>query len=82
MFPGDPVPIHEVFDDGVESVMRAAGGDGERGHPVAVRLLEIRIRPDLHRRVDEDVGMVLFQNGMKAAVLHSQTITRVISSLS
>ncbi len=70
VLPREAVPFHEVHDDLVESVMRTAGGDGVGGDAVAVRLFEVGVGPDLHRGVDEDVGMVPLENGMKAAVLH------------
>jgi hypothetical protein len=83
VLPREAMPLHEVLDDVVESVMRTAGGDCIGGDAVAVGLVELRVAPDLHRGVDEEEGRVSIENAMKSAVLHvvNDTTSPVIDSV-
>ena len=69
---GQEVPLlSKAYTDGeiVEGELVVEGmPDPVRMMAVPVRDGEVGVGPNLHARVDEDVGMIAFQNRMKAAV--------------
>jgi hypothetical protein len=61
------MPEHQSFKGLVKGKMGVPGRDRVSRDPVPVSVLEFRVGPDLHAGVDEDIGMILLQNGMNAS---------------
>ncbi len=57
---------HDRFEGLAHGVARVHGGDIAAGRAVAVGDLELRIGPDLHARIDEQIGLFPLEDGVEA----------------
>ena len=65
---GDEMPEHHLFQCPLDRRMWVHRRDAVDGHAMAVSVGVVGVGPGLHAGVDEDVGMILFEYGVKTTL--------------